>query len=179
MQVQGGGATHLSLQGSHLRSSLLSRIKAVVSRVVAGVPLGTTRGRCARLGMLRSGRLRLSRGAGIPGLAALGLVDDAVRRCGAALAYGQGHTAPLLEAWAHGVREEALLQGHQSGGSRPVAGALVGCVRPRLQAFSLARWPVAGRPCTALPRGERRASSSWPQRAVSGCPHWHGWQGPS
>lgn len=39
------------------------------------------------------------------------------------------------------------------------------------------RWQ--GGPAPPSRGGERCASSSWLQRAVSGCPHGHGWQGPS
>ena len=80
-------------------SSILYCINSVLSRVVASVPIGTNLGLFYLLWMLLSGRLLLSRGAVIPGLAALGLAEDAVRRCWAALAYGKWHASQLLEAW--------------------------------------------------------------------------------
>jgi hypothetical protein len=83
--------------------------------------------------MLLSGRLLLSRGAVIPGLAALGLGAEAVRRAWAALAYGKWHTAQLLEAWEQLVQEEQVFHAHQYGGYRPVACDLVGFFRPRLR----------------------------------------------
>jgi hypothetical protein len=96
-------------------SSLLSRIKSVWSRVVDGVPLGTNLGLFHLLWMLLSGRLLQSRGAVIPGLAALGLAADAVRRCWAALAYGKWQVPQLLRAWEQLLREEASLQAQQYG----------------------------------------------------------------
>jgi len=114
-------------------SSLLYRIKSVLSRVVDGVPLGTNLGLFPLLWMLLSGRLLQSRGAVIPGLADLGLAADAVRRCWAALAYGKWQAQQLLRAWEQLIREEASFQAHQYGHYHPVACDLVGFFRPRLQ----------------------------------------------
>lgn len=70
-------------------SPIVYRMNAVLSRVVQRVPVGTNLGLFHCLWMLLSGRLLLSRGAVIPGLAAFGLADEAVRRAWAALAYGK------------------------------------------------------------------------------------------
>jgi len=70
-------------------SSILSRINHVVSCVVADVPLGTNLGLFHLLWTLRSGRVLQSGGAVIPALADVGLGAAAVRRAGAALAYGR------------------------------------------------------------------------------------------
>ena len=70
-------------------SSILYRMNSVLSRVVAGVPIGTNLGLFHLLWMLLSGRLLQSRGAIIPGLAAFGLPAAGVRRAWAALAYGR------------------------------------------------------------------------------------------
>ena len=67
-------------------SSRVYRINGALSRVVLGVSVGTTLGLFSLLWMLRSGRLLLSRGAVIPGRAALGRAEEAIRRCWAALA---------------------------------------------------------------------------------------------
>jgi hypothetical protein len=135
-------------------SSLLYRITAVLSRVVACVPIGTNLGLFYLLWMLLSGRLLLSRGAVIPGLAALGLADDAVRRCWAALAYGKWHTSQLLEAWEQCVREEEVFQAHQYGRYRPVACDLVGFFRPRLQGCPTKHYSsTAGKALPAIPVG--------------------------
>ena len=98
-------------------SPLVYRMNAVLSRVVQRVPWYQL-GLFHCLWMLLSGRLLLSRGAVIPGLAALGLAAAAVRRAWAALAYGQWHAAQLLEAW-----------GPRSGGrlSRPPVWGLSPC----------------------------------------------------
>jgi hypothetical protein len=114
-------------------SSILYRINHVLSRVVAGVPIGTNLALFYLLWMLLSGRLLQSRGAVIPGLADLGLAADAVRRCWAALAYGKWQTQQLLHAWEQLVREEKSFQAHVYGCYRPVACDLVGFFRPRLQ----------------------------------------------
>ena len=114
-------------------SSILYRINSVLSRVVAGVPIGTNLGLFHLLWMLLSGRLLQSRGAVIPGLADLGLAADAVRRCWAALAYGKWQAQQLLWTWEQLVQEEGAFQAHQYGHYRPVACDLVGFFRPRLQ----------------------------------------------
>ena len=135
-------------------SSLLYRINTVLSRVVACVPLGTNLGLFYLLWMLLSGRLLLSRGAVIPGLAALGLAADAVRRCWAALAYGKWHTSQLLEAWEQVVREDEVFQAHQYGHYRPVACDLVGFFRPRLQGCPTKHYSsAAGKALPAIPVG--------------------------
>jgi len=114
-------------------SPIVYRMNTVLSRVVEPVLVGTNLGLFHCLWMLLSGRLLLSRGAVIPGLAALGLAEEAVRRAWAALAYGKWQVAQLLEAWTHLVREEQAFHAHQYGGYRPVACDLVGFFRPRLQ----------------------------------------------
>src|SRR5262244_3903421 len=97
----------LNLKGACPMSPLVYRMNAVLSHVVQRVPVGTHLGLFHCLWMLLSGRLLLSRGAVIPGLAALGLATAAVRRAWAALAYGR-HAAQLLEAWEQLVQEEAV-----------------------------------------------------------------------
>ena len=87
-------------------SPIVYRMNGVLSHVVQRVPVGTNLGLFHCLWMLLSGRLLLSRGAVIPGLAALGLAVEAIRRAWAALAYGQWHAAQLLEAWEHLVQKE-------------------------------------------------------------------------
>jgi hypothetical protein len=122
--------------------------------MVADVASGTKLGLFHLLGMLLSGRLLQSRGAVIPGLADLGLAADAVRRGWAALAYGKGHAAQLLEAWEQLVREEQVFQAHQYGGYRPVACDLVGFFRPRLQACPTKPYSsAAGKALPAIPLG--------------------------
>jgi hypothetical protein len=114
-------------------SSLLYRINSLLSRVMAGVPIGTNLGLCHLLWMLLSGRLLQSRGAVIPGLAAFGLSAAAVRRAWAALAYGRWSIAGLLSAWQQLVQDDGHWHAHRHGGYRPVACDLVGFWRPRLQ----------------------------------------------
>src|SRR5262245_45871368 len=96
----------LNLKGTCPLSPIGYRMNSVLSPVVQHVPLGTNLGLLPLLWMLLSGRLLLSPGAIIPGWAALGLAAEAGRRAWAALAYGKWHTAQLLEAWEHLVREE-------------------------------------------------------------------------
>ena len=85
-------------------SPIVYRMNHILSCVVQHVPVGTNLGLFHLLWMLLSGRLLLSRGAVIPGLAALGLAEAAVRRAWAALAYGKWHAAQLLEAWEQFVQ---------------------------------------------------------------------------
>src|SRR5439155_13826952 len=123
------------------------------------------------LWMLLSGRLLLSRGAVIPGLAALGLAAEAVRRAWAALAYGQWHAAQLLDAWEQLVREEGCFQAHQYGGYRPVACDLVGFFRPRLQDCPTKHYSsAAGKALPAIPIGiAARVGSVGAQRLAVPC----------
>jgi len=126
----------------------------ILSHVVQRVPVGTHRGLLHPLWMLLSGRLLLSRGAVIPGLAALGLAEEAVRRAWAALAYGKWHATQLLEAWEQLVREEKAFRTHQYGGYRPVACDLVGFCRPRLQDGATQHYSsAAGTALPAIPLG--------------------------
>jgi hypothetical protein len=114
-------------------SPIVYRMNDLLSRVVQRVPVGTKLGLFHGLWRLRSGRLLLSRGAVIPGLATLGLAAEAIRRAWAALAYGKWHAAQGLEAWEPLVQEAQVFHAHQYGGYRPVACDLVGFFRPRLQ----------------------------------------------
>jgi hypothetical protein len=111
--------TSLSLKGTHLLPSIIYCINSVLSRVVSDVPVGTRLGLCHRLWMLLSGRLRQGRGAVIPGLAAFGLSDAAVRRAWTALAYGRWRTSTLRAAWQKLVQDHGSWQAPRHGGDRP------------------------------------------------------------
>jgi hypothetical protein len=104
-----------------------------LSSLVEPLPIGTNLGLFHLLWMLISGRLLESRGAVLPGLAALGLAPPAVRRAWAALANGHWETAHLVTGWEQRVQAEGGWQARQHGGYRPVACDLVGFFRPRLQ----------------------------------------------
>jgi hypothetical protein len=114
-------------------SPIVYRMNGILSHVVQRVPVGTNLGLFHLLWTLLSGRLLLSRGAVIPGLAALGLAEEAIRRAWAALAYGTWQATQLLESWEQLIREEQAFRAHQYGGYRPVACDLVGFFRPRLR----------------------------------------------
>jgi hypothetical protein len=144
----------LNLKETCLMSSIVYRMHDVLSQVVQRVPVGTNLGLLHLLWMLLSGRLLLSRGAVIPGLAALGLAEAAVRRAWAALAYGKWPAAQVLAAWEQLVREEKAFCAHQYGGYRPVACDLVGFCRPRLQDGSTTHSSsTAGKALPAMPLG--------------------------
>src|SRR5215468_627653 len=135
-------------------SPIVYRMNDILSHVVQRVPVGTNLGLLHLFWMLLSGRLLLSRGAVIPGLAALGLAEEAVRRAWAALAYGKWHAAQLLAAWEQLVREEKAFRAHQYGGYRPVACDLVGFFRPRLQDWATKHYSsAAGKALPAIPLG--------------------------
>jgi hypothetical protein len=122
--------------------------------------------------MLLSGRLLLRRGAVIPGLAALVLGDEAVRRAWAALAYGQWGAPQLLEAWKHLLYEAQRLHAHQYGGYRPVACALVGFFRPRLRDCPTKPYAsVAGKALPAVPFGSAARCGSRLDRRCGGGAH--------
>jgi hypothetical protein len=130
------------------------RFAHLLSSLVAPLPIGTNLALFHLLFMLGSGRLLESRGAVIPGLAALGLTPPAVRRAWAALAYGDWETARLVTGWQQWVHAEGRWQPQQYGGYRPVACDLVGFFRPRLQGCATAHYhPVAGKALPAIPLG--------------------------
>jgi len=130
------------------------RVTQLLSSLVEPLPIGTNLGLFHLLWMLNSGRLLESRGAVIPGLAALGLTPPAVRRAWAALAYGDWETARLVTHWQQQVQAEGRWQPQQHGGYRPVACDLVGFFRPRLQGCATTHYhPAAGKALPAIPLG--------------------------
>jgi hypothetical protein len=152
-------------------SAVVYRINALLSRVLADVPIGTNLGLCHLLWMLLSGRLLQSRGAVIPGLVDLGLAAAAVRRAWAALAYGRWGPARLLAAWPHVVQDEGHWQAHRHGGYRPVACDLGGFWRPRLQACPTKHdCAQAGKALPAIPLGiAARLGTGGTQRLALPC----------
>jgi hypothetical protein len=130
------------------------RVTQLLSSLVELLPIGTNLGLFHLLWMLSSGRLLESRGAVIPGLAALGLTPPAIRRAWAALAYGDWETARLVTRWQQQVQAEGRWQPQQHGGYRPVACDLVGFFRPRLQGCATSHYhPAAGKALPAIPVG--------------------------
>ena len=86
-------------------STLVYRISVLLGAILADVPIGTNLGLFWLLWSLISGRFLLSRGAVFPALADGGLAADAVRRSGAALAYGRWAIQPLVPAWHQGGQQ--------------------------------------------------------------------------
>ena len=80
-------------------SPIVYRISVLLGVLLAEVPVGTNLGLFWLLWALISGRFLLSRGAVFPALADGGLAAAAVRRSGAALAYGRWAVQPLVRAW--------------------------------------------------------------------------------
>jgi hypothetical protein len=111
---------------------IVYRIAVLWGAILADVPIGTNLGLFWLLWALLSGRFLLSRGAVFPALADGGLCAAAVRRSGAALPYGRGAIAPLVQAWHQVVQQEGRWRAPRYAGFRPVAGDLVGFFRPRL-----------------------------------------------
>jgi hypothetical protein len=135
-------------------SILVYRINSLLSRILASVPVGTNLGLLYLLWMILSGRLLQSRGALIPGLADMGLSDDAVRRSWAALCYGQWQTSDLVMAYQQIVLEEGRWQAHRYGGYRVRACDLVGFFRPRLAECPTKHYlSAAGKALPAIPLG--------------------------
>jgi hypothetical protein len=114
-------------------STIAYRISLLLGAIVADVPVGTNLGLFWLLWALISGRFLLSRGAVFPALADGGLSADAVRRSGAALAYGRWAIQTLIRAWHQVVQQESRWHAHSYEGFRPVACDLVGFFRPRLR----------------------------------------------
>ena len=113
-------------------STIVYRISVLLGAILADVPVGTNLGLFWLLWALISGRFLLSRGAVFPALADGGLPADAVRRSGAALAYGRWAIETLVQAWHQVVLQEDRWHAHSYEGFRPVACDLVGFFRPRL-----------------------------------------------
>jgi hypothetical protein len=113
-------------------STIVDRISVLLGAILADVPVGTNLGLFWLLWALISGRFLLSRGAVFPALADGGLPADAVRRSGAALAYGRWAIQTLVQAWPQVVQQEGRWHAHAYEGFRPVACDLVGFFRPRL-----------------------------------------------
>lgn len=81
---------------------------------------------------LLAGHFLPARGAVFAALSALGLPDDLLRRCVAALGYGRFRMAALLWAWQQTVWQETRFRAHAYEGYRPVACDLTGFLRPHL-----------------------------------------------
>src|SRR5919199_3724046 len=113
-------------------STIVYRISVLLGAILVDVPVGTNLGLFWLLWALLSGRFLLSRGAVFPALADGGLPADAVRRSGAALAYGRWAIQPLVRAWQQRVQQEGRWRAHRYEGFRPVACDLVGFFRPQL-----------------------------------------------
>src|SRR5437588_5501792 len=91
------------------------RVTQLLSSLVEPLPIGTNLGLFHLLWMVVSGRLLESRGAVIPGLAALGLEPPAVRRAWAALAHGHWEAPRLVTARAQRVQQEGRWQRRHHG----------------------------------------------------------------
>ena len=135
-------------------STIVYRISALLGAIGADVPVGTNLGLFWLLWALISGRFLLSRGAVFPALADGGLPADAVRRSGAALAYGRWAIQPLVRTWHQLVEREGRWHAHRYEGFRPVACDLVGFFRPRLQDCATKHSSsTAGKALPAIPLG--------------------------
>ena len=135
-------------------SSLVYRINGLLCQVVSGVGIGTNLDLFLLLWMILGGRLLLSRGGVIPGLALFGLSEKAVRRCWAALTYGCWETRDLIQRFEKQVVAEGRFQPHAYGGYRPVAGDLTGFFRPCLKGCKTKHYSAPhGKALPAIPVG--------------------------
>lgn len=114
-------------------SSLVYRICALLTQVLADVPVGTNVGLLHVFFALLSGRFLSARGAMFPALDSLGLAPDAVRRANAAVCCGQWHTTDLLLRWQQTVTREGRFMPTCYEGIHPVACDLSAFFRPYLQ----------------------------------------------
>src|SRR6266487_3943928 len=113
-------------------STIVYRISVLLGVILSEVPVGTNLGLFWLLWALIAGQFLPSRGAVFPALPDGGPPVAAVRRSGAALAYGRWAIATLVKAWQQVVQEEGCWHAHRDEGFRPVACDLVGFFRPWL-----------------------------------------------
>src|ERR1700687_3022181 len=132
-------------------STTVYRINALLSTLLHSLPVGTNLALFHLTWTLFSGRLLASRGALTPALDSAGLPEPAVRRCLAALAYGDWQIAPLAQAFDRTVAAGGVGRPHCHDGYRPVAWDLVGFFRPRLKGCHTKHYsPVARRALPAI-----------------------------
>jgi len=93
-------------------SPSVDRLSLLLGAIGADGPVGTNLGLGWWLGALLSGRFLLRRGAVFPALADGGRPADAVRRSGAALAYGRWAIQPRGWAWHQVVEPAGRWQAH-------------------------------------------------------------------
>lgn len=113
-------------------SEIVYRITPMLGRILAPVPVGTNLGLFYLLFALLAGHFLPARGAVFAALSTLGLPDDLLRRCVAALAYGRFQTEALRRAWQKVVEAEGVFRSHAYEGYSPVACDLTGFFRARL-----------------------------------------------
>ena len=113
--------------------AVVYRICALLSQVLARVPVGTNLGLLHLLLSLLSGRFLAARGAVFPALDGLGLAPDEVRRSEAALCYGRWQAADLLAGLGRAVAQEGRFAPCEYEGVRPVACDLSAFFRPHLR----------------------------------------------
>ena len=130
------------------------RVVVVLCAVVKTVPIGTNLGLVEVLWMLVSGRLLVTRGALIPGLAETGLPEAAVRRAWAAVGHGAWTSERLLRSWAAQVAQEQRWQPACYEGYRPLAVDVTAFWRPRLHDCPTSHYSAeAGKALPAIPLG--------------------------
>src|SRR6266536_3484895 len=130
------------------------RTLAVLCRLVARFPVGTNLGLVHLMWMMVSGRLLATRGAVIPGLAALGLPERSVRRAWASLGHGAWASGELVARWGELVAEEGRWRAREHGGYRAVAADLTVFFRPRLAGCATKHYHgAAGKALPAIPLG--------------------------
>ena len=130
------------------------RVVLLLCAIVKTLPIGTNLGLVEVLWMLVSGRLLMTRGALIPGLAETGLSDAAVRRAWAAVGHGAWTSERLLTAWATQIAHEQRWQPACYEGFRPVAVDVTAFWRPRLHDCPTSHYSAeAGMALPAIPLG--------------------------
>ena len=118
---------------SALVSSAVGEVLFALCSVTQGLPIGTNLALTHFLWMLVSGGLLTSRGALFPALDALGLPEEAVRRCWNAFRSGAWHIADLLGAWKQYVADQGQWQARVYEGYTPKAVDITPFWRPRLE----------------------------------------------
>jgi hypothetical protein len=130
------------------------QVLTMLCPLVTPLPIGTNLGLLHLLWLLVSGRLLGTRGAIIPGLSGSGLTEGEARRAWAALGHGAWTSDAWLRRWAVQVERAGRWPPHRHGGYRPVAVAVTGFWRPRLQGCPTTPFhAAAGKALPAIPLG--------------------------
>lgn len=124
---------------------------SVLNELLVGLPIGTNLALMHVFWALLSGQLLNSRGALFPGLKAIGLKDDAIRRAWTAVSKGVWQTALLIDLWRKHVEGLPEWKPHAYEGYKAVTADVTAFWRPTLKNCPSQHYhPAAGRALPAV-----------------------------